>query len=158
MALKDKLRNIQEQERQGKHMLEESKNRWVQDCNEMMDNIKQWISGYVIDGLASVNTQPLSIQEEHVDQYTVSQHSIDFMGRGFVSIKPIGTFLIGASGRIDVTVQARKGPASTFMLIRYKKSDEEYEWKIVEKQGQQREEIDFTIENLETQIEKFLEL
>ncbi|MCA8895486.1 MAG: hypothetical protein KDA48_09550 [Amphiplicatus sp.] len=158
MSLKDKLRELKKQEEAGQQMLEESKTLWVQDCDRLMSEIKQWISAYEMDGLASVRTEPLTINEERVTPYTVSQHSIDFMGRGSVRIRPIGTFLIGAHGRIDVIFQSRKGPQSSFMLIRRKDDAGRFYWKIVEKENRQKVEADYSIQNFEAKIEQYLDL
>ena len=66
MSLKEKLKQVKVQDSDGIGVLEDSKNLWINDCENIMSQIKNWIDSYVLEGLAFLKSFPIEINEEKV--------------------------------------------------------------------------------------------
>jgi hypothetical protein len=157
MSLKEKLKKLMEEQEQGISMLEATKAKWITEANRLLSEIDNWIEEYVSEGLANIQRNNILIKEDRVTEYELPSFYITFLNKGSIQIQPIGTFLIGASGRIDITIQPNKGLPKTLLLIRTGRDEEPSNWKIIEQGSRNRSGIDFSIENIELKIEESLE-
>lgn len=79
---------------------EQDKQRWLESLRELEKLVRGWLAGYIDDGV-DVQTEDVLLNEEAIGTYTASQIKIR-VGSHTVKLKPIGTFLIGAYGRVDM--------------------------------------------------------
>lgn len=107
---------VQEQRRQAEMDAaamtpERDKQRWLEHLQRLDDQVRAWLSEYIEAGAVEVVTEPIVVQEEQVGQYQAPQAKIH-VGSHTVKLKPIGAFLIGAYGRVDM-----EGPRGICRLI-----------------------------------------
>jgi hypothetical protein len=78
-----------------------SKERWLKNLNELYDNIRNYLHSFVESGQINIMMEPLTLNEELLGAYDVEKMFISIGSRD-IELLPIGTFLIGAWGRVDM--------------------------------------------------------
>ncbi len=86
---------------------------WLEYLGEFYRQVEEFLSEYVASGDVSTEYQDKYINEELVGRYPAQSLHFHIRGRDVI-LDPVGTNLIGARGRVDMT-----GPAGTvrFVLI-----------------------------------------
>ena len=84
---------------------------WLDKIDELYALAEKSLSAYTVDGRIKLTKSDRMLYEELLGNYSVKAMSIT-IGREVVELEPVGTFLIGARGRIDV-----KGPRGTARLV-----------------------------------------
>lgn len=79
---------------------EQDKQRWLDSLRDLEMQVRGWLAEYNDDGI-EVQTEDILLNEDAVGTYKASQIKIR-VGSHTVKLKPIGTFLIGAYGRVDM--------------------------------------------------------
>jgi hypothetical protein len=79
---------------------EQDKQRWLTKLAELGKSVDGWLSAYRQMGIKTA-TKTVSVSEEEIGTYQAPQVEIT-VGPSVVKLKPIGTFLIGAWGRVDM--------------------------------------------------------
>ena len=74
---------------------------WIKQVNGLYDKISVLLSDYIDKGTISVARNPIQIAEERLGTYSVDELSIE-IGENTVRLVPVGTIIIGASGRVDL--------------------------------------------------------
>ena len=87
------------------------KEEWMQNLNKFLNEIKEWVSEAKKEGLLEVIEQSIEISEEGIGTYKAPSLILR-TGRDSVVIKPIGTMILGARGRVDMT-----SPKRSFMFL-----------------------------------------
>lgn len=77
------------------------KQEWLQHLDDLYRLIKFYLDSWIESGQIRIDFRPLSLNEEYVGDYTVQQMLIT-VGTKTIRLEPIGTFLIGSKGRVDV--------------------------------------------------------
>ena len=91
---------------------ETKKNLWLSKVNELYGHIGLWLGDLTQSGKVSLSTdEKRSVVEEHIGPYTVPVMKIG-IGDETIRLDPVGTLIIGASGRVDI-----KGRAGNAMLV-----------------------------------------
>lgn len=90
---------------------EQDKQRWLDNLRELGGMVHEWLAEYATDGDIEVQTQEILLSEDQVGRYKAPQVKIR-VGSQLVKLRPIGTFLIGAYGRVDM-----EGPRGVCRLI-----------------------------------------
>lgn len=80
--------------------VEQDKQRWLTKLAELGKSVDGWLSAYRQMGIRTA-TKTVSVTEEQTGTYQAPQVEIT-VGPAVVKLKPIGTFLIGAWGRVDM--------------------------------------------------------
>ena len=107
------------------------KNLWLGKVNELYGHIGLWLGDLTQSGKVSLSTdEEVSVVEEHIGPYTVPVMKIG-IGDETIRLDPVGTLIIGASGRVDI--KGRAGNAMLVLLGKDKQVPDELVWKYVEK-------------------------
>ena len=85
---------------------EEGLRKWLARVSELHDMVKDIMSDYVKSGKVNIKTEDVELYEELLGRYKVPQMTITFGDFGkFITLKPVGTYVIGAWGRVDMIGQ-----------------------------------------------------
>ncbi|MGE8183845.1 hypothetical protein [Pseudomonas mandelii] len=80
------------------------KEMWFKKADEFYSLVRDSLDEYTSTGMASLDFVNISLSEELLGTYSMKEARIS-LGRQIVKLTPVGTFLVGARGRIDM-----KGP------------------------------------------------
>ncbi len=101
-TLSDKLRHLQEKEDKSRTNVKSEVAKWQNSVNALYKNIIEWVAPF------NENIKPeiinYSITEEISGQYEIPILAIKPNIGKSITFRPIGTFVIGAEGRIDVNI------------------------------------------------------
>jgi hypothetical protein len=86
-------------------------NEWFQYLDALYDKAREFLSSYIQGGTARIEFREIDLNEEFSGPYTVRQLFIH-IGSSTITLRPIGTMLIGSKGRVDV-----HGPRGTVRLV-----------------------------------------
>lgn len=81
--------------------IHERKEAWIDQINLLYRTIVELLSPYIRSGAITTNRESISIYEDLLGNYNVPSLVIDF-GPSRVHLNPIGTYLIGSPGRVDM--------------------------------------------------------
>lgn len=84
--------------------LEEELRLWREKLDELYQLMRETLGDSVEEGSVVITMHDISLHEEQLGVYTVPAAKIT-IGNNVVTLTPIGTFLIGSRGRLDM-----KGP------------------------------------------------
>jgi len=85
----------------GKLDIEKEKAMWLEKLNQLYSLVKESLSEYITDGSIELEFSDIALTEELLGTYIVQEARIA-VGQQIVKLKPLGTFLIGARGRVDM--------------------------------------------------------
>ncbi len=85
---------------------------WMKRLAELYDTIADFLDPYIEDETVSLTYSPLVLTEENIGTYQTREMHIA-IGRQIVTLRPVGTMLIGTKGRVDILGSAGR---SRFML------------------------------------------
>lgn len=91
--------------------IEEDKDLWLEQLANLHSLVENSLKEYIESGDISIKKYPVILQEEQTGAYQADQLDIN-IGRQIVRLEPLGTFLIGARGRVDMI-----GPKGTVRLV-----------------------------------------
>jgi hypothetical protein len=104
---------------------------WKDAIKRLFDRIEQYFADLANDGLVSFRRQKVTITEEPAGRYDTESLIMSLAGRNVV-FQPIGFWMIGSFGRIDLF---REGHRSvSYMLLRPKDTDD---WKLMQRSNEQ---------------------
>jgi hypothetical protein len=75
---------------------------WLVHLSDFYLKVEEFLSDYVVKGQIAINLGVKSIIEEGLGEYEVKTATIK-IGTSEIKLEPIGTNVIGAKGRIDMT-------------------------------------------------------
>lgn len=86
---------------------------WLRYLSELYGRIEELLQDYIKSGAIAVGYREIPMNEENIGSYTARQMTLK-IGPQEISLKPIGTLLIGTKGRVDVI-----GPSgrTRFLLV-----------------------------------------
>ena len=86
---------------------------WLQHLGQLYDTIESFLKDYATSGAIELLYKEVPLNEENIGSYTARQMTLK-IGPQEITLKPVGTLLIGAKGRVDVV-----GPAgqTRFVLV-----------------------------------------
>jgi hypothetical protein len=150
MALREKLREIKQAQSGAATDRKALLSDWRKAVDTLFKRIHNDLSDYEKEGLIAFKTQPLSRSEEQLGDYVVDMLELG-MGPHTVIALPVGRFVIGAAGRVDVYRQGRVSEG--YMLLRTKPEGDV--WSIAKKENPLQAEP-LTKAALEKMIENLL--
>jgi hypothetical protein len=109
-----------------KKMIEKRIPMWLAAVEVVGHLVQRWLATQVSAGLVKIRSEPKQIVEELTGPYSTKRWIVS-IGKDRVFIEPIGTFVIGAFGRIDLV-----GPADKIVLVRTEDSAKPAAWEIVD--------------------------
>ncbi len=77
------------------------KTEWLNFIVQFYKSVEAWLKPYADQNKLSYKFNEVSFVEENIGSYAANTMNINFAGQQ-VTIKPIGTLLIGTKGRIDM--------------------------------------------------------
>ncbi len=81
---------------------------WLGTLSQLYSTIESYLATYVSSGDIQVEYQQVELNEEFSGPYKAKQMTIK-IGHQQVTLKPVGTMLIGSRGRVDVLGASRPG-------------------------------------------------
>ncbi|MDP9991508.1 hypothetical protein J2W28_002275 [Variovorax boronicumulans] len=84
---------------------------WLKALDKLYANVRSYLSPFKAQGKVAIEDGEVELHEEATGPYQAPKMSIR-MGPHVVTLLPIGTFLIGAKGRVDM-----KGPRGTVRFV-----------------------------------------
>lgn len=124
---------------------------WRSAVSDLYDRITDWLTPFLDDKAIALERRPKSAYEEQIGDYDIDMLDID-VGPETVRLDPRGAVVIGARGRIDMTLLGRGEP---LMLI-LSEGDGEPGWFVVERQ-RRTTLTPLTKDVFEASLEKLLE-
>lgn len=133
ITLKEKLAERAKLQERGKDThWDKRKDSWIEQVIKLYDTIEQWLQEYIHDGyMVCHRSKKAKITEKDIGTYDIDILEIDIEG-DIVVFEPIGTNVIGASGRIDVYLRGHK--ADHVMLLLFDTNgdrEQNWRWKLV---------------------------
>jgi hypothetical protein len=87
------------------------KDEWLRQLDVLYNSVSDYLHPYVEEGEIKIAYRDATLTEEDVGAYPVKELTIT-IGRSQVQLEPIGTRILGAKGRVDVT-----GPRGRLQLL-----------------------------------------
>ncbi len=90
---------------------------WQDAIKSLFSTLAKYLEEQASDGMLSLSQEPLTLHEDLVGQYEVPVLHVKAPSSSVV-FTPGGLFIIGAKGRIDMTVQGRGTQSEKYSLLR----------------------------------------
>ena len=84
---------------------------WLQELDELYARMEGHLRPYTQAGEIRIERTPIQLREDHLGTYDADKLTFK-IGREKIVAKPIGTLLIGARGRVDLS-----GPRKTLKIV-----------------------------------------
>ena len=126
-SLKDILSTKKKQLDDQEPKWREKKQEWVHDVGQLYDDIEAWLTDLIKDGYISVSRDQATLSEEWLGVYKIEKLKIIFFNNQEVTLTPKGLHVIGAEGRIDMTIGSR-----VIMIVRV---GDDLGWTFAEREG-----------------------
>ncbi len=123
------------------------KEQWQEDLNLFFSNMKAWLKPLIDKNLIKLVEEKKTIDNESFGPYMATFFSI-FSLRQTVLIQPIGRFILGAKGRVDI-----KSSKKTVMVVLHDDG-----WKIVQKKERGFDYINLNEDSFAELFEELLTL
>lgn len=91
--------------------LEKEKNDWLSHLEDLHVKAISWLKPYVQNHGVHIDKKMVELFEEQLGNYQAPVMTVK-IGKNLVELEPMGTFLIGARGRVDI-----KGPKGVARLV-----------------------------------------
>ena len=80
---------------------DERRDRFVAEVEALFKQIMKWLTKLAKDGPVFYRERPISIYEEGIGEYKISELLVDVADR-LIIFRPVGTMIYGAYGRVDI--------------------------------------------------------
>ncbi len=84
---------------------------WQEHVGKLLDEVERWLSPLIKSGSVKFERGTVNLEEENIGRYEIVSGVIK-LGPKSLTLNPLGTIIVGAYGRVDVT-----GPSGTAMLL-----------------------------------------
>jgi hypothetical protein len=82
--------------------LAQEKQIWLTKLDELYKLVRESLQKHIDDGSINIEETDFPLNEQLLGNYMAKEARI-MIGRQLVTLRPVGTFLIGARGRVDMT-------------------------------------------------------
>ena len=86
---------------------------WIAKCEALMATILEWLEPLEGQALLQVERQEIPIYEDQLGEYQAPALRLVFLKSQVLTIRPVGRFVLGAKGRVDLV----SGGAPLAMLV-----------------------------------------
>lgn len=76
---------------------------WIANCESLMAKITEWLEPLVNENYLEIRSELRPIWEEQFGEYEIPALRLVFSTRQILVLRPIGHFVIGTQGRVDIT-------------------------------------------------------
>ena len=80
----------------------ERRDRWLAALEDLYEQIHAWVGGTEEPGLIVWKRGPHHIKERYLEEYVAGQVDLVMPSGETVEFVPVGTYILGADGRVDV--------------------------------------------------------
>ena len=77
--------------------------KWIAHCETLLSRISEWLQPLEDEGYLEIQRETVSIWEDQFGDYEVPALRLVFLERQILAIRPVGYFVIGSRGRVDIT-------------------------------------------------------
>ena len=116
MPLRDTLNRLREQ---GKQEISDRPTliaEWKSAVDALLMEIRKYLDEYVQDGSLSIKLRRVRFTEDSLGTYEIGAMDIQ-AGPIFIIVQPVGRFVAGAEGRVDMHRQGRSAEQHRIMLL-----------------------------------------
>lgn len=89
------------QKQQAEQRWEKRREEWLSHVQVFFNQVQEFLHDYVSKGQIKIAFSSIKINEECLGEYEVQKASI-FIGKNQIVLEPVGTYIIGVFGRIDM--------------------------------------------------------
>lgn len=100
---------------------------WISNCENLMSKITEWLQPLEDKNWLEIQSEDILIREDQLGDYATRSLRLIFLDSQILTFKPVGRFIIGAQGRVDVI----SGSTLLAMLL-YRGNDE---WEFARREG-----------------------
>lgn len=123
---------------------EARRDRWLHDLEELYAQVKDWLAPLEKEGVVQYSSWSIILQEDYIGSYEVNVLSL-LVGKQRVELRPKGTLIVGANGRVDIQGQRA---VRTIVL-------QEDSWVVVER-GPRLKTLPFDKDSFQTMLEEVM--
>jgi hypothetical protein len=84
---------------------------WLQHLEELFTQVNGYLKPYVDAGQVAIDYQTIDLNEDYIGRYSAKEMIIT-VGSKTIKLEPIGTFIVGSKGRVEVA-----GPLARAQLL-----------------------------------------
>ena len=106
-----KQRTARARQRAEEFNREETLATWRRELEVLYDSMEGYLKSYVDSGEIEIERRPVQITEDYLGTYEAEALALS-IGNDEVVAQPVGTLLIGSSGRVDLS-----GPRKTLRIV-----------------------------------------
>lgn len=122
--LKEILRKKKEEKVLHREGFSERKKIWIEHVEKFYEKVKVWLAPYNEEGLINIEYEKKINEEQYIGQYEIREMELNISDEK-VMFKTIGTFILGAYGRIDMI-----GPKGKVIFLLVDSESEKPEFKV----------------------------
>lgn len=100
---------------------------WISNCEKLMSRITEWLKPLEGENYLEIQLEYVPIREALIGDYEAPALQLVFLDSLILNLKPVGHFIIGSQGRVDMT----SGVTQLAMLI-HRGNDE---WEFAKREG-----------------------
>lgn len=119
---------------------------WISNCEKLMSRITEWLEPFKDKNWLEIQAENIPIREDLLGDYEARSLRLVFLDSQILTFKPVGRFIIGAQGRVDVV----SGSTSLAMLLH--KGDDK--WEFAKREGSYGKPVRWAFN--ENTLEEFL--
>lgn len=106
-SLKELLQRLAKKRGESEPDWTERKNAWLKSLDELYSRLEGWLTESKEAGVVTTDRDWVSITEEYLGTYNAPTFRIS-LGARSVLFRPVGTLIVGAYGRVDVSAGSRR--------------------------------------------------
>ena len=149
--LEEILKQKQEQQEASEFKRVEVRQEWISNCEKLMSRITEWLQPFEDKNWLEIQSENIPIREDQLGDYEARSLRLIFLDSQILTFRPVGRFIIGAQGRVDVV----SGGTLLVMLLH----TENDEWEFARREGRYGKPVrwKFNRSTLEEFLAGFLE-
>lgn len=105
-SLKDLLKRLAQKDGAGEVDWDARKRAWLASLDDLYSRLEGWLKESKEDGVVQIERDKVGITEEYLGSYNAPTLRILLNARS-VLLRPVGTLIVGAHGRVDVSAGSR---------------------------------------------------
>ncbi len=156
MDFKEKLEKLSQENRARTQALENNKQIWIHELNNLYQLIEKWFHEYKENGYISVDYHPLESAECEEFLMDTNIMELNLGGGPSVILEPTGINIVGAFGKIDLYQRGHKDEKIFLLLIENEGNRKERHWEVW-KNRKQQERVLFNKDAFEKILDEWLE-
>ena len=124
---------------------------WISNCENLMSRITEWLQPLKAKNWLEIQSEDILLREDQLGDYETRSLRLIFLDSEILTFRPVGHFIIGARGRVDVV------SGSTLLAMLLHKGNDE--WDFARRKGRYGKPVRraFNRSTLEEFLVKFLE-